>query len=336
MKSDYMRRTHTGADKVAEFYVSCLSDRGPTSRLILYADKFIDDMDSLPFDYPMYLAEGYGHIFILLKEYYPDGESGVIALRNDLRKVGEVLPTGGKGGCHISLACGKVYAANYASGTVSRVPDRVIQHEGHSVDPVRQTQPHPHSVFPTPDEKYILCCDLGLDKIFVYTPELELVSEVGMPAGAGPRHLCFSKCGKFVYCINEMGGSISSLSFEDGTLTLLHTVSILPEGFEGKGSGAAIKISFDGTRIYATERASRSIVTLAAEGAKLTVLARCDCHGREPRDFTLVGHGTFGVCTNQYSNNIAIFMIDEDGIPEFFCEYNMPAPLCAMDAPADA
>src|SRR5580698_4826276 len=68
--------------------------------------------------------------------------------------------------------------ANYASGSIAVfpvLPDGRLgeaaasdQHHGQSVNPARQKGPHAHSVLFSPDNRYLLSADLGLDKIFVY------------------------------------------------------------------------------------------------------------------------------------------------------------------------
>ena len=199
------------------------------------------------------------------------------------------------------------------------------------MDPVRQTSPHVHSVFFSPDKKYILSCDLGIDKIFVYDRKLNFVSSADAPAGAGARHLAFSKDGDFVYVINEMGGSISIFSYTCGLLDYVNTVSVLPSNFLGVGSGAAIKLSKDGTRLYVTERSTQSIITLAVKDDNLEILARTDCNGKEPRDFTLLADDRFAVCTNQFDNTIALFRISPEGTTTFLNKIELNAPLCVIE-----
>lgn len=98
-------------------------------------------------------------------------------------------------------------------GTVGKLVDE-RQHEGQGADPVRQDRPHPHSVTFSPDNRYALVADLGLDRIFVYsfepdTGKLVYRSEASTPPGAGPRHLAFHPNGQWLYSINEVNSSIS-------------------------------------------------------------------------------------------------------------------------------
>ena len=86
----------------------------------------------------------------------------------------------GAGPCHISVdATGKtLLVANYGGGNIAALPIHadgslgaatdIIQHTGSSVNTNRQTAAHAHAIYPSPDNRFALNCDLGLDKIFVY------------------------------------------------------------------------------------------------------------------------------------------------------------------------
>ena len=107
-------------------------------------------------------------------------EGLVIAYRID-RASGKLTrinsqPTGAPGPAHVTVSKdGKtVAAANYTGGSTAsfrvgaggRLVARssYIQHEGSSVDPRRQSEPHSHSVNFSPDDRFVISADLGLDK----------------------------------------------------------------------------------------------------------------------------------------------------------------------------
>ena len=318
---------------LCEFLVaSCVKDGG-VYRFRLYEDGGIEVCKKLPIPSPMYIQLKGNRLWAVLRAPFSDSnQSGVAAYDVTTGKqITDIFPTKGEVACHIAVEEDDVYCANYIGGSVIKLSDRLEVHKGIGIDPVRQNCPHVHSVCFSPDKQFVLSCDLGLDTVFVYDRDLKLVSTAKVPNGSGARHLVFSKDGKFVYVMNEMGGSISIFSYQFGALDYVDTLSVLPSAFSGIGSGAAIKLSADGTCRYVTERATQSIITLSADGADLKILTRTDCNGREPRDFTLLADDRFAVCTNQFDNTVALFRMSPKGIPIFFTQVQIDSPLCAVE-----
>ncbi len=318
---------------LSDFYIASCTENGGSYKFRLYEDGEVEEIQKILMPSPMFLQlNGYELWAVLRYPFKNSKESGFAAY--DLRsgeRLTEIQSTKGEVSCHIAVDGKDVYCANYTSGSVFASPDTLSVHHGHGIDPNRQKSPHPHSVVFSQDKQFVLSCDLGLDAIFVYDRRLNEISRAYVPAGAGARHIVFSKDEKYLYCINEMGGSISIFSWNAPRLALLDTVSIMPRQYREIGAGAAIKISKDGTHLYATERSSGSIVTLRADGKCLTVSAHTDCHGKEPRDFTLLANDRFAVCTNQFSNNFSMFRIGDDGIPQYFKSINFDAPVSAIE-----
>lgn len=316
------------------FYVaSCVPDGG-VYRCKLDVDGKVETKKIISTPSPMWIEPAEDEsLWVLMRAPFEDSPNSGVAKFSliDGERIGDVLSTEGEVACHLAVDGDNLYAANYISGSVWSSGGKLVTHSGKGIDPVRQTSPHVHSAFFSPDKKYILSCDLGIDKIFVYDRNLNFVSSADTPAGAGARHLAFSKDGDFVYVINEMGGSISIFSYTCGLLDYVNTVSVLPSNFSGVGSGAAIKLSRDGTRLYVTERSTQSIITLAVKNDDLKILAHTDCHGKEPRDFTLLADDRFAVCTNQFDNTIALFCISPEGIPTFLNKIELDAPICAIE-----
>ncbi len=280
---------------------------------------------------PMFLCLDSGRLWAVLRSPFEDSEeSGLCAYDPDSAKpLTPILSAKGKVACHITADGSDVYCANYLSGSVFLTPDTLRIHSGHGSDEKRQSSPHVHSVTLSPNKKYVICCDLGLDTVFVYDRALCLLSQAKVPSGAGVRHSVFSKDGKYLYTVNEMGGSVSVFAWEAPHLTLLNTVCVLPNRHQG-GSGAAIKLSQDGEYLYVTERQMESIVTLKIDGECIDVLARTSAMGKEPRDFTLLADDRFAVCTNQFSSSVSVFKIGKDRLPIYLHSIAVDAPLCAI------
>ena len=328
-----IRRQHFDhmSEKISFYVASCVPDGG-VYRCEL-DDGNVETSKVISAPSPMWIEPTEdGNLCVLMRAPFEDSPNSGVAKYSlaDGKRIGDILSTEGEVACHLAVDS-TLYAANYISGSIWSSRGRLVIHRGNGINPKRQASPHAHSVFFSPDKKYILSCDLGLDKIFVYDRNLDFVSSASTPSGAGARHLVFSKDGNFVYVMNEMGGSVSIFSYRCGLLDYVNTVSVLTSDFSGIASGAAIKLSKDGTRLYVTERSTQNIITLAVKDDNLEILARTDCNGKEPRDFTLLANDRFAVCTNQFDNNLALFRISCKGIPIFLNKIEFAAPLCAIE-----
>ena len=261
--------------------------------------------------------------------YSIDGASGKLTLLNE-------QSTGGPGPAHISVDhTGKVVmVANYGGGSVESLPVKAdgslgepasfFQHEGSSIDPARQKEPHAHSIYATPDNKYAVAADLGLDKLMVY--KLDAASGkmtandpafAKTPAGGGPRHVSFSPDGKFAYVVNEMGCSVTVMSYDSGhgTFAEVQTINALPDGVKktNKLSGAEVEVHPSGKFVYASIRGLNVISIFAVDGAsgKLTAAGHADSGGKTPRAFEIDPTGAFLLAANQDSGNVVVMKIDQ-------------------------
>lgn len=257
-----------------------------------------------------------------------DGKTGKLTALNQ-------QASGGTGPCHVSVdTSGKcVLVANYGSGSIASLPVKtdgslgeavsVIQHAGSGVNPSRQAGPHAHFIVPSPDNRFALTCDLGLDKILIYpldaaaaklttnTPPFTSVA-----AGAGPRHLAFSTDGKFVYVINEMKLAITVFTYAAATaaMTEVQTFSTLPADYvaTGKDSCAEIAVHPNGKFVYGSNRGHDSIAVFATEAktGKLTLAQNESTEGKTPRHFAIDPSGRWLLAENQGSDSVVVFAID--------------------------
>ena len=316
----------------SEFFVASSQKDGGAYRYRLYDNGEAELLCKISMPSPMFLSLSENSLWAVLRAPFEDGkESGFAAY--DIESGSALLPvnsTKGTVGCHIAVQNGVAYCANYGSGSIFKAPSTLAPHKGKGTDPTRQSSPHAHAVGFSLDGTYLLAADLGLDTVFVYDLDLTPVSRARVPCGMGARHFVFSRDGKYLYCANEMGGSVSVFAWNAPHLTLLSTVCVLPREHTGLGSCAAIKLSKSGEYLYVTERMTESIVTLRADGEHLSVLARTDSHGKEPRDFTLLADDRFAVCTNQFADSVSVYSVD-GGIPRYLISFSLPSPLCAVE-----
>ena len=193
------------------------------------------------------------------------------------------LASRGADPCYISLDHTGKFAlvANYTGGNVAVFPveadgrlgnsSAFVQHKGSGPNHDRQEGPHAHFIDLSPDNRFALAVDLGLDEVLSYRFDANNGSLAADPAaakvdpGAGPRHLAFSPSGKFVYVINEIKATITSFSYDSktGTLNRLEVVPTLPADFKGENTSAEIVMHPSGKFLYISNRGHDSIAAFA-------------------------------------------------------------------------
>ena len=310
-------------------YFCACTEEGGIYHYTLENDK-LTFCDRIALDKPMYIAVEGKKVYVILKETYADTKFGS-AVSFDIDETGKLINPSkavssmGVVPCHLSVVSGEVYTVNYLSGNVVKLPDTVSAHSGKGPHPTRQTEAHTHFVSPTPDGKYILCTDLGVDSIFTYTLDLKQISVAKVPAGYGARHLAFSADQKLVYCVNELVSSVSVFEYDDGKLTLCGTYECLPD-FKEKNTAAAIRV--EGKYLYISNRGADTITRLEIDGNRLRLLENTPCGGKNPRDFLIVDDLMF--CTNEFTNDVTVLKM-VDGKPVLTnTKLEMPNPLCVV------
>ena len=322
------------------YIASCVQDGG-ILRYRLGRDGSFDFIDKFDLPTPNYMVSDGSAVYVTLQTPFEgSSESGIVKLRlsedGTLSRDGEIYPTGGRSSCHLAFSGDDVYVANYSTGSVTKLGNPPLCHEGRGVNPVRQEAPHCHCTFFSPDKKYVLVCDLGLDTVFVYDRELREVSRAKVPDGEGCRHLVFSRDGKFVYVVNELGCSVSTFAYEEGRLTYLSTLPTRTyKEHEGPDKGSAIKLSASGKLLFITNRGEDEVVTLRIKrkGKVLKVISRVDTEGTEPRDFSLLHSERFGLVTNQFSDSVVLYRVSKFPFWRLrrVRKLDIPAPLCVME-----
>ncbi len=255
-----------------------------------------------------------------------DKETGKLTFLNE-------VPSRGADPCYITVdKTGKyVLVANYTGGSLAVFPvledgklgeaSDFLQHTGHGTNPERQEKAHAHSIDLSPDNRFAMADDLGLDELFVYkfdsangslTPNNPPFAK--LDPGAGPRHFALSPTGKFAYVIAEMHSTVTVFSNDaiTGTLQPIQTISTLPKGFTGENDDAEIQMYPSGKFLYASNRGSDTITVFAIDPRKgtLTPIEYTPTQGKIPRSFEIDPTGKFLFAANQKSDNIVVFRID--------------------------
>ena len=265
--------------------------------------------------------------------------------------------------CYISFdKTGKyVLVANYAGGSVAIFPvmddgrlgeaSAFIQHSGHGTNPQRQEAPHAHSVDLSPDNRFALVDDLGLDETLIYRFDSTKGSLAAGPQsnpapakaepGAGPRHLAFHPNGNFAYVINEMASAVSAFRYDatTGELKKLQTISALPKTFSGHSEAAEIQVHPSGRFLYASNRGQDSIAVFAIDKnlGTLTPIEYVSTKGANPRHFEIDPTGSLLFAANEKSDNIVVFQVNSQTgrLTPTGKVLEVSQPVCIKFAPVD-
>ena len=263
------------------------------------------------------------------------------------------------GGCHIAVhPSGKfLLTAQYGGGSVALFPldpsgklgePTVTEHEGGSkVVERRQQSPHPHWTGFSPDGKYALVPDLGLDQIVIYKVDSSKPAitrhGVGQSVpGGGPRHMRFSTNGNFIYLLNELTLSVTTFEWDaaKGTAKTLTTEPALSEeDKEGEtfNSSAEILVHPNGRFAYSSNRGHDSITVYRAnpKSGKLKVVQVQPVRGAFPRNINLSPNATWLLAAGADSNTVAAHRVDPDTGKLTYQRgsvVNVPSPICILFA----
>ena len=243
------------------------------------------------------------------------------------------VPTRGADPCYVTVdRAGKyVLVANYTGGSVAVFPilkdgslgeaSAFVQHSGHGSNPQRQEGPHAHSIDLSPDNRFAMVDDLGLDEVLVYkfdsakgtlTPNDPPFAKVD--PSTGPRHFALYPSGKFAYVIGEMGHTVTVFSYDSasGRMRRLQSITTLPKDFTGRNDDAEVRVHPSGKFLYASNRGDDSIAIYKIDESSGTLeqVGSVPTGGKEPRSFEIDPTGTLLFAENQKSDNIVVFRID--------------------------
>lgn len=235
------------------------------------------------------------------------------------------VSSAGAGPCHLSQdhTAKVLLVANCGSGSLALLPimpdgslgvaTAVVQHQGSSINPARQKGPHAHGIAISPDNRFALVADLGLDKIFLHpmNPRNRILSAghvaVSVIPGGGVRHLAFHPNGKFLYAIDELDSSLTVFHYTHGTLRKIETLPALPRGTVPAKGGSELEVDRSGHFLYASirgEQNSIGVFSIDPRSGRLSPIQFSSTEGETPRHFAIDPGGSWLAVANQNSHSI--------------------------------
>jgi 6-phosphogluconolactonase len=224
--------------------------------------------------------------------------------------------------------------ASYGANLVSVNP---VGADGRIGEPMQviPTARNAHAILPDNTNRFVFVPHLGTDQVFQFvfdektgrlaanTPPI-----VQLKAGSGPRHLITSSDNRFVYLLNELTATVTTLSLDQktGLLSEVASVSALPPDSK-LGAGAPrpspgrnvdndiwasdLHLTPDGHFLYAAERTSSSLGAFRVDAAsgKLTYLGSTPTE-KQPRGFRIDPTGRFMIVSGEKSETLSSYAID--------------------------
>ena len=256
------------------------------------------------------------------------------------------MTSGGKSACYVITDPGGkfLYCANYSTGDFAEfrlengrivAQTKLVRHEGRGPNAERQEGPHTHFTNMTPDGKYLIVIDLGVDAVFTYRIDPEKGLDASNPKvlkvapGDGPRHLVFDRSGKIAYLANELGNSVTALSYADGEFRIIGKATTLPCFWQGATKVAAIRLSADERYLFVSNRGFDSIAVFELDGkGGMKPSDMVLSGGSSPRDINFLPGGEWFGAANEFSDMVVFFDYDGNGklTPNGFT-LKLPRPL---------
>ncbi len=245
-------------------------------------------------------------------------------------------PINGMRGCYLSTDYDDkfLFVAGYhdAKLTVLRVNEdgsigditEEIFHKGLGSIAERNFRPHINCVKMTRDNRFLCAADLGMDHVVVYelnhtSGKLRQVDIIRSEQESAPRHLKFSKDGKFLYIVHELKNYIDVYTYglderSNPVFNKIQSISTLND-YHAKGSAAsALNFSEDFKYICSSNAGDNSAVVYSIDqtSGMLTKLFCLPVSGDYPKDVALFPDNKHLVSLNHESDSMTFFNVDTE------------------------
>lgn len=210
-------------------------------------------------------------------------------------------------------------------GSIGPITDEIF-HKGLGSIAERNFKPHINCVKMTRDNLYLLVADLGMDHVNVYRLDhtygtLKPVDIIRSEIESAPRHLKFSKNGKFLYIVHELKNYIDVYTYENinqnPEFEKIQTISTLNEYHAGGSAASALNFSVDDRYLVSSNSGDNSVIVYSVdeESGKLTKIFCLPVSGEYPKDAVLFPGNKHLVSLNHESDSMTFFTVDlENGL----------------------
>ncbi len=281
---------------------------------------------------PTFLVLGLRERFVYAVNEVRPGTVSSFSFDKKSMKMQEISTVSSKGGgpTHIAVdhSGRSVFAANYGGGSVAsflvnsngQLSEAVSFLQYSADEEKHERKPHAHRVTVSPDNRFLLVNDLGLDVIHIYRMDASTAKLTPhdpplwrAKTGYGPRALQFHANGRVAYCVNELKPTVNVLGWdsERGVLTTLQDISLVPEDYDGKAAPSDVAFDRKMSFAYVASRLDDFMVTFAVSpDGRLTMIDKTSCGGKRPRHLAVDPTDRWLLIANQDTDTLAVFARD--------------------------
>ena len=269
------------------------------------------------------------------KTLYSIADEGVVSYR--IHENGSITKLNmanirGMRGCQLSVEPeGKyLFVSGYHDGkaTVMHLnPDGTIgsiaagvYHKGLGSVAERTFRPHISCTRLTPDRRFVMVADLGVDQVKVYRftdDQLVLVDTIPCDLESAPRHFIFSADGRFIYLMYEVKNVIDVYTYQTGKRSpKIEKIQTIPTTGNKKLSqltaACAIRFSPDEKHVFCSNAGDNtvSIFNRDPETGLLELLCCLPISGDYPKDIAIFPDDKHLASFNHATGTITFFHVD--------------------------
>lgn len=205
-------------------------------------------------------------------------------------------------------------------GSIGEITDEVYQ-KGLGYIGEHNFQPHVQCVKMTRDNKYLCAADIGMDHTNVYRFDAEHgkispIDIIHSEQSSAPRHIKFSKDGRYLYIVHETKNIIDVYHYHDENgvpeFEKIQTVPTLNDYHARDSAASALNLSEDFHYLVSSNAGDNSAVIfrIDKETGLLSKVLCLPISGEYPKDATLFPDNRHLVSLNHDSNTMTFFSVD--------------------------
>lgn len=206
----------------------------------------------------------------------------------------------------------------HKDGSIGEVTDEVFM-TGLGQDAGRHYLCHVNCALFSPDEHFIFSIDIGMDQVKTYefdhrSGKIKLHEILRCDLGSAPKHMIFSKDGKYAYLTFENSNVVKQYAYDskDGKFTELQSLSTLPPKYNGFSNAVTLKLTPDDKYLYVTNSGADSVAIyeINPETKVMENICILPVSGEYPKDILIGPDGKSFLCVNQLSDSMTLFCVD--------------------------